>query len=107
VNGDNLLAKAYIIYLALLGKHNTSFVGTGTNRQSEAGNLAWSKKILKWVDLHLPFADGAGLALALLLELRTAVCAFHHGEIPAAFLRITKKKFRSQISPNNQMASRY
>jgi hypothetical protein len=48
-------------------------------------------KILKLVDPDLPFTDGAGLALALLLKLRPAVCAFHHGEIPAAFLRIQKK----------------
>jgi hypothetical protein len=34
----------------------------------------------------LPFANGAGLALALLLELGATVGALHHGEVSAAFL---------------------
>jgi hypothetical protein len=40
--------------------------------------------------LHSPLADGAGLALALLLELGAAVGAFHHRKVAAAFLHIKK-----------------
>jgi hypothetical protein len=59
-------------------------------------------KILKLVDPDLPFADGAGLALALLLEFGAAVCAFHHWEIPAAFLRITKKNLGPKFLCSNK-----
>lgn len=37
--------------------------------------------------IYVPFTDGAGFALALLLELRPAVRTLHHREVPPTFLK--------------------